>query len=31
VVNVPANLTVGSLVKVRVIGAAGPDLDATLD
>ena len=28
VVNVPTELTVGSLVKVRITGAAGPDLDA---
>jgi ribosomal protein S12 methylthiotransferase len=28
VVNVPAELAVGALVKVRVTGAAGPDLDA---
>ncbi|HEY8544787.1 MAG TPA: 30S ribosomal protein S12 methylthiotransferase RimO [Acidimicrobiales bacterium] len=28
VVHVPTELTVGSLVKVRVTGAAGPDLDA---
>jgi ribosomal protein S12 methylthiotransferase len=28
VVNVPTDLAVGALVKVRVIGAAGPDLDA---
>jgi ribosomal protein S12 methylthiotransferase len=31
VVNVPTSLTVGSLVKVRVTGAAGPDLDAAPD
>jgi len=28
VVNVPTELAVGSLVKVRITGAAGPDLDA---
>jgi ribosomal protein S12 methylthiotransferase len=28
VVNVPADLAVGALVKVRITGAAGPDLDA---
>jgi ribosomal protein S12 methylthiotransferase len=28
VVNVPTSLVVGSLVKVRITGAAGPDLDA---
>jgi ribosomal protein S12 methylthiotransferase len=28
VVNVPLDLTVGSLAKVRITGAAGPDLDA---
>jgi ribosomal protein S12 methylthiotransferase len=28
VINVPDDLEVGSLVKVRIIGAAGPDLDA---
>jgi ribosomal protein S12 methylthiotransferase len=28
VINVPDDLTVGSLVKVRITGAAGPDLDA---
>ena len=31
VVNLPTSLAVGSLVKVRVTGAAGPDLDADLD
>ena len=28
VINVPLDLTVGSLAKVRITGAAGPDLDA---
>ncbi|HEV7757727.1 MAG TPA: 30S ribosomal protein S12 methylthiotransferase RimO [Acidimicrobiales bacterium] len=28
VINVPDDLEVGALVKVRIIGAAGPDLDA---
>jgi hypothetical protein len=31
VVNLPTDLEVGSLVKVRVTGAAGPDLDADVD
>ena len=31
IVNVPTDLEVGSLVKLRVTGAAGPDLDAALD
>jgi ribosomal protein S12 methylthiotransferase len=31
IVNLPTDLTVGALVKVRVTGAAGPDLDAVPD
>lgn len=31
IVNVPTSLPVGSLVKVRITGAAGPDLDAEAD
>jgi ribosomal protein S12 methylthiotransferase len=30
VINVPDDLVVGSLVKVRITGAAGPDLDAVV-